>query len=429
MKKFNAIDYLDSLNANVMHFGLARVGDALDRLGRPHLDYPAVLIAGTNGKGSTAAMLAAMLSAAGYKTGLYTSPHLVDVRERIVIDGRKISAGDFNDLVFRVRRAARLPLTYFEVLTAAAYLHFSRQRVDIAVLEVGLGGRLDATNVCRPLVSVITNIALEHTAWLGKTLSAIAREKAGIIRKDGLCLTAATQKKVLYVLETVCREKNAGLRILGVDFHVRADQDGRLTYRGSLGSLRGLEISLSGDHQRKNAALALAALEAVTASGFVAPEAAIRRGLKKTRWAGRGEILCPKPLFVLDGAHNPAGVRALCRSLGKQYAFDRLILIFAALADKDYPSMLARIAPEAHRIYLPRLSVSRAVSPEHLADILRSMKKKPVIVETTGQAMKQAFARAGRGDLIVAAGSLYLAGDIKQTFSQMHLCGKAKRAK
>ncbi len=428
MKKFSATDYLDSLNVNIMRFGLERVADALERLGRPHLRYPAILVAGTNGKGSTAAMLASMLSAAGHRTGLYTSPHLVDIRERIRIDGKKIPKAEFDALIDCIRRMIRTPLTYFEVLTVAAYLYFSRRSVEIAVLEVGLGGRLDATNVCRPLASIITNISLEHTAWLGKTLAAVAREKAGVIREEGVCITAATQKNVLSVLKEVCREKNSELRILGPDFSIRSKGDGSLSYRGPVLTLEHLEVSLSGAHQMKNAALALAALETVSKAGLVVNEKAIRRGLKKTTWEARGETLCEKPRFVLDGAHNPAGMRALCQSLKQSYSFGRLILIFAVLSDKNYASMLRRIATEAHCIYLPRLSTPRAVLPESLAEVLRGINKKPVITDTAACAVKQAYAKADPDDLIVAAGSLYLAGDIKQTFSQMRLCGKASRA-
>ena len=207
MTKFDPSTYLASLNIDVMHFGLKAISELLSRLNDPQNSYKTILIAGTNGKGSTAAMAASILQAAGYKTGLYTSPHLIDVRERIAINGKQISKLDFSRTIADIRKEIIEPLTYFEVLTAAAFLYFQNKKVDIAILEAGLGGRLDATNVTRPLVSVITNIGYDHTAYLGDTLTAIAREKAGIIKQNGICLTAARQKKVLDVFDgAVVRE-------------------------------------------------------------------------------------------------------------------------------------------------------------------------------------------------------------------------------
>ena len=209
MNKFNSSAYLASLNIDTMRFGLKAITELLSLLGNPQNSYKTILIAGTNGKGSTAAMAASILCSAGYKVGLYTSPHLVDVRERIVVNGKKISLKEFNRTIADVKDKKEQPVTYFEFLTAVAFIYFQNQKVDIAVLEVGLGGRLDATNVCKPLVSVITNIAFEHTDYLGDTLESIAREKAGIIKQNGICITAARQKKVLEMLENVCLRRRA----------------------------------------------------------------------------------------------------------------------------------------------------------------------------------------------------------------------------
>src|SRR5512145_2102911 len=218
MNKFNPGAYLSGLNIDVMHFGLEVITERLARFGNPQNSYPTILIGGTNGKGSTAAMTAAILLQAGYKVGLYTSPHLVDVRERIVINGKKIPLSALGRILSEIQRQPGLPVTYFEVLTAAAFIYFQREKVDIAVLEVGLGGRLDATNVCRPLVSVITNIGLEHTAYLGRTLTEIAREKAGIIKPAGVCVTGATQQKVVRTIAAVCGQRESDLYRLGMDF-------------------------------------------------------------------------------------------------------------------------------------------------------------------------------------------------------------------
>ena len=201
MDKLKTYEYLASLNINKMRFGLGAITQLLFNLGNPQNSFKAITIAGTNGKGSTAAMIASILQSAGYKVGLYTSPHLIDVRERIVINGKKISLKDFNRTIEYVKDRMKRPVTYFEFLTAVAFVYFQNQKVDIAVLEVGLGGRLDATNICRPLVSVITNIDFDHTEYLGNTLESITREKAGIIKQNGICITGAKQKRVLELLD------------------------------------------------------------------------------------------------------------------------------------------------------------------------------------------------------------------------------------
>lgn len=424
MKPFHPAAYLSGLDIDVMRFGLEAITALLARAGRPQNDFPAVLIGGTNGKGSTAVMLAAMLQQAGMRVGLYTSPHLVDVRERIVVDGDMIPRCDLAKLLAEIRDLASEPITYFECLTAAAFLYFSRRRVDLAVLEVGLGGRLDATNVCRPLVSVITNIALEHTAWLGKTLADIAREKAGIIKQGGVCLTAANRPQVLNVFEKTCRERQAALFRLGVDFKIRRRPDGAVSYAGRRRKIGPLTVPLRGRHQAQNLALALAAAEVLEEKGYHIGDAAIARGLAGTRWAARMETLLSRPLFLLDGAHNPAGIATLCRTLGEDFPGRRLILVFSALADKNYRGMLDRIGPPALRIYLPPLATGRAVAPGALAAYARARGYPVCETASVAEAVKKAMAGAGKNDVICACGSLYLAGEIKQTFQHRAGCGK-----
>jgi len=299
MNKFNPGAYLSGLNIDVMHFGLKAISGLLSRMGNPQNSFHSVLIAGTNGKGSTAVMLASILQCAGLKVGLYTSPHLIDVRERIVINGIKISRRDLGELIAEIKDYTREPLTYFECLTAAAFLYFSRRRVDIAVLEVGLGGRLDATNICQPLVSVITNIALEHTAYLGKTLSAIAREKGGIIKRKGVCVTAATQEKVIDVFTGICHEQQARLVRLGIDFKITIHRDESISYQGQNRKIMRLMVPLRGVHQLSNMALALAAIEILEKKGYRIDDQAIQKGLAKTRWEARGEIQWQNHLFLL----------------------------------------------------------------------------------------------------------------------------------
>jgi dihydrofolate synthase / folylpolyglutamate synthase len=424
MNKFNPGAYLSGLNIDVMRFGLEAITELLTCFGNPQNDYKTILIGGTNGKGSTAAMTASILKQAGYRVGLYTSPHLVDVRERIVINGEKIPLQEFGRLLAEINNHVVQSVTYFEVLTAAALIYFQREQVDIAVMEVGLGGRLDATNVCRPLVSVITNIGLEHTAYLGKTLTAIAGEKAGIIKRAGVCITGATQPKVVKVLTSVCRQRKSALCRLGMDFKMIRRKDGLADYRGMHRNLSGLTISLPGGHQSSNAALALAALEIVEKSGLVVDDTAIYAGLKNTHWEARMEILCTKPLFLLDGAHNPSGIRVLRHALQKDFSWRRLILVFAALGDKDYRKMLQKIAPMAAITILPPLPTGRAIPARDMARVMKDMGYRAVVAGSVDQAVLRALRTANKDDMICALGSLYLAGEIKQAFHRMHSCGK-----
>ena len=426
MNKLNPSVYLDSLNVDKMRFGLKAISELLSRLGNPQNSYKTILIAGTNGKGSTAAMIASILCSAGYKVGLYTSPHLVDVRERIVINGKKIPLKEFNRTIADVKDKKEQPVTYFEFLTAVAFVYFQRQKVDIAVLEVGLGGRLDATNVCKPLVSVITNISLDHMDYLGNTLDSIAREKAGIIKQKGICITAAKQNKVLEVLKNVCLRRRAKLYCLSSDIKIKKQKDGILNYEGLYRNLKNLKIPLQGDHQLSNAALALAAIELCEKKGFSIADTAIYAGLKNTHWEARLEVLQNQPFFLLDGAHNPAGISVLCRSFKKDFSYRRLILIFGALADKDYRRMLQKIVPLASIIILTQLKTKRAVPVNDIMETVKKMGYPAIVTENVKQAIERAQALAKKQDLICATGSFYLAGEIKQAFPKLVLCDNTK---
>lgn len=425
MKKFNSGAYLSGLNIDVMHFGLEAVTKLLSGFGHPQNDYPIILIGGTNGKGSTAAMTASILKEADFKVGLYTSPHLVDVRERIVLNGRKIPKRHFESILAEIRDHVDAPVTYFEVLTAAAFVYFKRQQVDIAVMEVGLGGRLDATNVCYPLVSVITNIGLEHTAYLGKTLTAIAGEKAGIIKPSSICVTGATQRKVVQVLGDCCRRRKSTLYRLGTDIQISVKKNGLADYRGIGRNWDHLELALHGKHQWSNAALALAAIEIVETKGYPVGDQAVFNGLKKTQWEARMEILSSNPIFLLDGAHNSSGMNVLIRALQKDFPRRRLILIFAALKDKDYRTMLKKILPLASVTIVPQLVTGRALAAKDLAHEAKEMGFRVFVTNSVGDALRRSLELAGPDDMICAAGSLYLAGEIKQSFHRMRSCGKA----
>lgn len=416
MSKFNSSEYLAGLNVDKMHFGLAAITELLSRLGNPQKSYKTILIAGTNGKGSTAAMTASILCCAGYKVGLYTSPHLVNIRERIVVNGKQIPQKEFNRIISCVKNKKKQPVTYFEFLTAAALLYFQHCKVDIAVLEVGLGGRLDATNVCKPLVSVITNIDFDHMDYLGNTLESITVEKAGIIKQKGICITAAKQKEVLEILKDVCRKRKSQLYCLGSDIKIKKQKDGSFNYSGLYRNLKNLSVSLRGEHQLSNAALALATIECIEKKGFGVNDTAIYTGLKNTHWEGRLEVLQEKPLFLLDGAHNPAGISVLYRSLKSDFSYRRLIIIFGALTDKNYHQMLQKIISLDPAIILTQLKTKRSLSADDMMEAIRKKGHSAIVTRNVKQAIEQALVMADKDDLICATGSFYLVGEIKKSF-------------
>jgi dihydrofolate synthase / folylpolyglutamate synthase len=410
----DTLAYLSGLNKMGIRFGLDPIRLLMERFHNPQNRYPAVLIAGTNGKGSVAAMTASILSAGGFRTGLYTSPDLIDFRERIRIDGEMISREEAVICTQQVKEKITEDVSYFEFLTAMAFLHFQRQRVEIAVLEIGMGGRLDATNVVNPLLSVITNISLEHREYLGNTLGEIAREKGGIIKRGGRCLTAVKQKRVIETLEAICRERGAVLYRLGKEIRTRIHRDGTFSYRGIGRCYKRLVCPLTGRHQYSNAALALGAVELIGDAGFRVDDRTVAVGLRKTRWEGRLEILRRAPMLLVDGAHNPAGAMTLRCALQTDFPRRRLILIFGVLGDKDYPAMVKRLFSLADRIILTRPHSERGLPLDLLLPVARRFRRNVECIENPGDALRSALSRAGKEDLVCVAGSLYLVGEIKK---------------
>jgi dihydrofolate synthase/folylpolyglutamate synthase len=409
----DALRFLDSLQASGIKFGLENVERALARLENPHRRTPFVHVGGTNGKGSVCALLAEILSRHGLKTGLYTSPHLMEFGERIQVGGRSLSPSRLAELVSRIRRTTQgIPLTYFEFATAVALLEFAEAGVDMAVLEVGMGGRLDATNVVRPLASVITNVSLEHTLYLGRTLRAIAAEKAGII-KPGVPVVTAARGAALEAVSGRCGELGAPLLRLGRDFRLRRTGS-RLDYYGLKLRLRGLEPALAGRHQQSNAALALAAAE-VAAEGLNLrlSEEAVRSALREVRWPGRLERLGEAPLLLLDGAHNPAGARALAEYLA-DHQRGRLILVVGVLRDKDAAGLLRPLLPLADRVIACAPESERALAPERLAEHIRRLwRGKPEVAASVAQALRRAITLAAATDTVCVCGSLYTVGEAR----------------
>ncbi|HVE82787.1 MAG TPA: folylpolyglutamate synthase/dihydrofolate synthase family protein [Myxococcales bacterium] len=393
---------------------MERVEEALADLGHPERSVPAVHVAGTNGKGSTCAFISRALQCAGLKVGLYTSPHLVRFHERIQVNGRPIDDGALGARALEVlerysRRDERpFPLTSFELGTLVAFRHFAEERADVAVLETGMGGRLDATNCCRPWVTAITPISFDHVEWLGSTLDAIAREKAGILKPGVPAVSSAQRPEALEVLQSA-----APLILQGREF----DLDQAMRFRGRRWSIEDLELSLRGPHQRQNAAVALACLEVLADRGLeVTPDAA-REGLRTARWPGRLEELGPgpdRPLVVLDGAHNAAGAEALAAALDALYPGRRIHAVFSVLADKDLEGMARALFPRFASLHLCPLPSPRSLPPAAYADRARALCPDVRLCPGPAEALAGASGLAlAQGGLVLACGSLVLVGAVR----------------
>ncbi len=413
----NPLSYLEGLKQKGINLGLGPVSRLLARLGNPQNGYKTILIGGTNGKGSTAAMLSSILMKGGMDVGLYTSPHLRDFRERIRVNDRMIPGDTLCTLIDKVRDEIREDVTYFEFATALAFLHFSLCKVDMAIVEVGMGGRLDATNLVSPEVSIITNISMEHQKYLGNDLKSIASEKGGIIKEGGVCVTAARGHKVIDTLEEICSQRGSALYRAGRDIRVRRSGRGSFSYYGINKRYRGLKLSLAGRHQIENAALALAAIEVLTAKGVSISDTSVVEGLRDVRWEGRLELVSRNPGIVVDGAHNPAGISSLCSSLLTDFSYRRLIVVFGVMRDKDYAGMLKKLLPLVDKIVLTKPKVERAACTEDLLSVASLHHGHIEVVDDSVEALDRARCLAGADDLVCVTGSLYLVGEIKK-----HLC-------
>lgn len=397
--------------AKGMDFKLERVELALASLGNPQRAYPCIHVAGTNGKGSVAAMCEAVLRAAGYRTGLYVSPHLVRFTERIRVRDEEISPDEVVALVAEIRRAATsrgIDLTFFEFVTVMGFLHLARRTIDAAVIEVGLGGRLDATNVVESEVAVITTIGLDHQEYLGDTLEQIAAEKAGILKQGRPAVIGRLPASAERVVAARAIERGCALRRLGADFSL--PQDGAANYRGSIWQLGDLEIALRGRHQRDNAAVAIAALEAAYPR-LPVDEAALRRGLAKTVWPGRFEVFAGSPTVVLDGAHNLDGVKALVQEVAALAAGRRVRLLFAVMRDKDWEPMARSLAEIASDVTVTSVFPPRGEAPERVAAVFARSRPAAVAADPV-EGFSRLTAEASADDLVLVAGSLFLIGAV-----------------
>lgn len=405
--------------------GLEAVAALLERLGSPERRFRSVHVTGTNGKGSTSALIAGILRAAGYSVGLFTSPHLSTWRESIIVDGEKINRDDAAALMGRIRveceETAKTPglrhPTQFETLTAAAFQHFAERGVDFAVIEVGMGGRLDATNVISPEVAVITNVSLEHTAWLGDTVLKIAREKSGIIKPGCPVVTATTNDEVYDLLRERSREEGAALNRVGAEVRYTALEssvDGQ-TFRvdGRLATYS-LSTRLLGDFQVVNGATAVAVAEALISRGFNVPRRAIVEGIRDTTWPGRLEVVQRNPLVLLDGAKDAEAARALSRSLNN-IPRRRLIAVIAISGDKNIPAMVQEIAGAAdHVIATSHRVKSRAANPALIAGEAVKLGKPSEVQPDVASAVRRALEIAEPTDAVLVAGSVFLVGEARE---------------
>ena len=413
------LKYLYGLQKFGIKFGLSATAHLLERLGNPHRNLNFIHIAGSNGKGSVGAMISSILTEAGYRVGYYTSPHLVDFTERFRINDRDVSKEKILQIFNEVRKhvVEKEPPTFFEMVTAMGLLYFAREEVDWAIMEVGMGGRLDATNVIEPKVSLITSISLEHKEYLGSTLTSIAREKAGIIKEGVPVVTGVKQPSALAVIKAKCSAMGCKLWQYKKDFRVRRRRQGVFDYYGHEWRLKNLELPLIGDHQIYNAGLALAVLEVLSRDNriFVSLDDVIN-GLLSVRWPGRLEIVERNPMVVLDGAHNPAGAEALRIGLEKEFRYKNLHLILGIMHDKDCAGILKRLLPVADSVIFTKVNYERAADPERLRALARPYHSRLYVIPDVLSAINQARNLASKEDLICVAGSLYLVGEVKSIY-------------
>lgn len=378
--------------------GLERIQEVLNRLGNPERQFQSIHIAGTNGKGSTAAMLASIFKEAGYQVGLFTSPHLVDFCERIQVNGELISQDRVMALVQKIKQVEKDPLTFFEMATVIGFLHFADAEVDIAVIETGLGGRLDATNVLHPVLSIITTIGYDHMQHLGDTLEKIAFEKAGIIKEGVPVVTGPLPEVAMKVVQEVAKEK--GTLVIQPDFKKKPPS-----------------LSLSGEHQIQNAQVSVASVQYLSGRMQI-PSSAIQSALAKVSWPGRLETIQKDPWILLDGAHNVDAMRAVRCYLEKHLKGRKLKVLFGAMADKDLKGILEIIEPLVDQFIFTSPTLKRSASPEALASLVQ---KKSVVIQGVSEALDQTTIGLQKSEVLLVTGSFFVVGEAKIWFAKLQV--------
>lgn len=428
-------EYLYSLKRKGPKLGLERISQVLHAMGDPQDSFKSVLVGGTNGKGSTVAIIDSIMRRAGYRTGRYISPHLSTLNERICVDGEPITDDEFIAAVMEVRDVVgREQLedpsletpTFFETTTAAAFKHFHDKSVDFAVVEVGLGGRLDATNTLRPLASVITNISLEHTEILGDTVEKIAFEKAGIIKEGGILITGSRDSEAIAVFEKICKEHSCRILRVGKDIEVRGKEGEGIVRTQSMDIdidesgghalfMKGLVVPLLGEHQLVNSACAIGAIHCMRGCGLRVSDDAIRAGLLAVRWPGRMEIVQENPLVMLDCSKDLEAAKALGKAYRKHIRAKRTILVASISSDKDIPRMVGELAPLADTVIACAHKVmGRACPPEMIAREAERSGIRTIIVPDVTDAVRKAISMAGRDGAVLVAGSVFTVGEARE---------------
>ena len=427
---YSFIDYERQRDPHVKTiWDLRRVEALLARLGNPHLQSKSVHVAGSKGKGSTAAMIASVLTKAGYTTGLFTSPHLHFYNERIRVNNRLISNDEITDLIARIKpeveavnkEAAYGKLTTFEITTVLGFSYFAKKKVDFQVIEVGLGGRLDATNVLQPEVCVITPISYEHTDLLGNTLIAIATEKSGIIKEGCIVVSSPQVDEADAAIASACRKQGAKLIRVGQDIAFKSlrfnDMQQSLIVNGRLGNYK-LTIPLLGQYQLTNAATVIAALEVLIEKGNKIPLKRIVQGMKEVNWEGRLQVLNRHPLVVVDGAHNQDSAQKLRQALGEYFKFDKAILIIGMSSDKDLSGIVAELAPAFEKVIVTRSTHPRAMATAAIAAEFEKYGIDTQQIDDIAAAVPLALSLTGEKDMICVTGSLFVAaGAIEQAMA------------
>ncbi|OFW58921.1 MAG: hypothetical protein A2V52_05095 [Actinobacteria bacterium RBG_19FT_COMBO_54_7] len=424
-----AEDYLDKTSRFGIKPSLDRIILLCSKLGDPQLDFPSIHITGTNGKTSTARMVSSIMQTAVTRIGRYTSPHMQSITERISINGRPISESDFARVLKNIQPAIEEtdretgdPLTYFEITTAMAFVYFAERKADLGVIEVGLGGRWDATNIIDSQVQVITGIALDHVAELGGTLHDIAMEKAGIIKQASVVISTAGNREVLEVLEDSCRDKACDLKLLGRDFDLLYN----ISYgidTGKIGQAVGIQgllreypetfLPLLGEHQAINAACAVAACEAQAGSMEELSIQQVEKGLSRVTSPGRLEVVSLNPLVLLDGAHNPDGAVRLSHVISNDLDYEKLILVIGILEDKDFNQILEILLPLASTVIATQSSYERATPARTIEAAVKRMGRDCLVMEHVDEAAKFARTLAGVADMVCITGSLYTVGEAR----------------
>lgn len=431
MRFDEALEYIHNTLKFGMKMGLENVSYLLRLLGNPHKRLRCIHIAGTNGKGSVAAMTSSILSEAGYKVGLFISPYLEDFCERIQINGVPISKNDVARITELIKTKVDQMIseshshpTEFEIVTAIGMYYFAEQNVDYAVIEVGLGGRLDATNVIDPLISVITSVDYDHKEILGDTLSQIAYEKAGIIKKRRPVIVYPQQQEAMNVIRQVCLERNSPLIEVSNDdvMLVNDSLDGQyFDYHKGQWNFDSLFIPLLGNHQLLNAATSIAAVITLREYYYInISDKAIRSGLSKTKWPGRLELVHRMPYVLLDGAHNPQGAHSLAMALNHYFPNKRIIMVLGILKDKEIEKILSELIPLASYIIMTKPDSPRAASPDELLSIAKEKNVDNIAIEDIKQAVQTALSMANADDVVVISGSLYLVGKARTYLKEVY---------